>query len=209
MNLFRNPRFLSIVAGTAFAVSLLASVPVAQAATLSTVQIQAIVNLLQAFNADATTIANVQAALENTATSTVVATSTTSTNGTGQTSGQNGNGGTCSILSTSLQVGSTDEHTGGEVSRLQAFLMHKNMFPTDRVTGFFGPATRAAVEKWQDEKGIASSTNANANGFGHVGPRTRGEMNKEMEMECENGDAHSSLGETASSTASSTISHEN
>lgn len=209
MHFFKNHRFLSLAIGTAFAVSLLGSAPVAQAATLSTVQIQAILNLLQAFNADAATIANVQAALENTSLPNQSAqasgsTATSSPAGSTQSSGGNG----CAILSNNLTLGATDHSTEGEVSRLQAFLgKNKDIYPEDSVTGYFGPATLAAVRRWQAAQGIVSSGDMHSTGYGYVGPRTREDMNKEMEMECEHSDSSSSSDSTASSTATSTESH--
>ncbi|MDE2173432.1 MAG: peptidoglycan-binding protein [Patescibacteria group bacterium] len=202
MHLPKNSRFLSVVIGTVFAVSIIGNAPVAKAAALSSVQIQAILNLLQAFNADASTIANVQAALENTGTSTPV------TNGSGSSEGSSNTSNGCAVLSSNLQVGSTDQTTGGEVSRLQAFLgKDKNIYPEDSVTGYFGSATQAAVERWQAAQGIVSSGNPETTGYGVIGPRTRGEMDKEMEVECENGGSSSSSDSTASSTATTTESH--
>ena len=221
MNLFRNPRFLSVAVGTAFAFSLLGGAPLAQAASLTSTQVQAILNLLVAFNADPATIANVQAALENTATSTQTTTqqtssgttSSTSSGSTDQSSNSTG-GNTCSaVLSTTLQLGSR----GNEVSRLQAFLgRDKSIYPEDAITGYFGSSTLAAVQRWQALQGIVSSGNPESTGFGNVGPLTRGDMNKEIERECENGDHSSSASSdaTASSTtssdssASSTTSHD-
>lgn len=214
MHLFKNPRFLSVALGTVFAASLIGGAPVAQAATLTTVQIQAILNLLQAFNADAATIANVQAALENTATSTQ-SIQTSSSSGSSEGSGQTSTGSGCSVLSATLRLGSTDQTTEGEVSRLQAFLgKDKSIYPEDAVTGYFGSSTLAAVQRWQAAQGIVSSGTPESTGYGNVGPLTREDMNKELEMECEQGDSSSSSSSdsTASSsedtTASSTTSHD-
>lgn len=215
MHLFKNPRFLSAALGTVFAASLIGGAPVAQAATLTTVQIQAILNLLQAFNADAATIANVQAALENTATSTQsiqTSSSSGSSEGSGQTATSTGSG--CAVLSATLRLGSTDQTTEGEVSRLQAFLgKDRSIYPEDAVTGYFGSSTLAAVQRWQAAQGIVSSGTPESTGYGNVGPLTREDMNKELEMECEQGDSSSSSSDsTASSSedaaASSTTSHD-
>ena len=201
MHFFRNHRFLSLAAGAAFAVSLLGGASFAQAASLSTVQIQAILNLLQAFGADTATIANVQAALENTATSTQTSTSNGSNSSSSTTPTSNGNG-NCALLSTNMSIGSTDRTTEGEVSRLQAFLgKDKNIYPEDAITGYFGSSTLAAVQRWQAAQGIVSSGNSESTGYGNVGPLTREDMNKELEMECEMGDSSSS---SSDSTASST-----
>lgn len=180
MNRFMNPRVLSATAGAVFAVSLIAGAPLAQAATLTPIQINSITNLLQAFGADATTIANVQAALEGTTPATTVApapTSGVSTTSTGTTVPSIGSG-ACTTLSQNLGVGSTDGSSEGEVSRLQTFLSKdKAVYPEGLVTGYYGAATRAAVEKWQENHGIST--------VGVVGPQTRGEIAKEMERECE------------------------
>ncbi len=203
MHFFRNHRFLSLAAGAAFAVSLLGGASFAQAASLSTIQIQAILNLLQAFGADTATIANVQAALENTATSTQTSTSNGSnpSSNTTPTSNSNGN---CTLLSTNMSIGSTDRTTEGEVSRLQAFLgKDKSIYPEDAITGYFGSSTLAAVQRWQAAQGIVSSGNSESTGYGNVGPLTREDINKELEMECEMGDSSSSSS-SPDSTASST-----
>ncbi len=207
MRFLKNPRFLSLAVGSAVAMSLVGNIPVAQAATLSTVQIQAILNLLQAFNADATTIANVQAALENTATSTQSVLPPTGSSSEGQAS-SSPSGSPCFVFTNTFSIGSTDRSTEGEVSRLQAFLgKYKSIYPEDAVTGFFGSSTLAAVQKWQAEHGIVSSGSPDSTGFGTVGPLTREDMNKEMERECENGDMSSSSSDsTASSSDSSTSS---
>lgn len=194
MNRLMNPRVLSAVAGTAFAISLIAgAAPLAQAATLTTIQIDSITNLLQAFGADATTIANVQAALEGTPISTVTSSSTPSATVPTDTTNQPVNANACAALSQNLTVGSTDGSSEGEVSRLQAFLSKdKSIYPEGLVTGYYGDATRAAVEKWQENHGIST--------VGIVGPKTRGEIAKEMEREAECGDSSSEA--TASSTES-------
>jgi|GEM_PF-6381147 len=77
----------------------------------------------------------------------------------------------CVGLSNNLSVGSTDATTNGDVSRLQAFL-------GGEVTGYFGVATEALVQKWQKENDIVSSGTADTTGYGAVGPRARGAMNK-------------------------------
>ncbi|MHB1769722.1 MAG: peptidoglycan-binding domain-containing protein [Minisyncoccota bacterium] len=210
MHFFKNPRFISVAVGTAFAVSLLGGAPLAQAASLSTVQIQAILNLLQAFGADTATIANVQAALENTPTSTQSTPTSTSNGSTSTTGGSTpSNSGNCALLSTNLTLGSTDRTTEGEVSRLQAFLgKDRSIYPEDAVTGYFGSSTLAAVQRWQAAQGIVSSGSSESTGYGNVGPLTREDMNKEMEKECEMGDSSSSSSldsSSSESTASSTV----
>lgn len=154
-----STRLAALVAGVAVAIGLMGAVAVAPAqaqAALTAAQVQAIVGLLQSFGADAATIANVTAALNGQPTS--------GTGGTGSTGG-----GACPALSRSLQQGST----GADVMALQVFL---NGSADTRVaasgagspgneTSYFGPATRAAVIKFQTKHGVSA--------IGIVGPATR------------------------------------
>jgi len=149
---------LSAVAfGTAVAFALIAGVfataTPARAAALTSAQVSSIISLLQSFGADAATIANVQASLTG-------GTPTTPTPGTG---------GACPALSRSLQQGST----GADVLALQKFL-NANAATQVSVSGagspglettFFGPATAAAVKKFQTLNNVSS--------IGIVGPQTR------------------------------------
>ncbi len=68
-----------------------------------------------------------------------------------------------------LTVGSS----GADVTALQESLRDLGLFRAD-ITGFFGPATKAAVESFQLDKGIASE---GMPGFGYVGPKTREAFN--------------------------------
>ncbi len=200
MHFLKNPRFISGAIGIAFVASLFSGVTFAQASSLTSVQVQAITNLLQSFGVDPSTITNVQAVLENQATSTQSASSPGESSSFGGSSQpQSGNG--CSVLSGNLQPGSTDQSTNGEVSQLQTFLgKDKSIYPEDLVTGYFGSSTEHAVQRWQTANGIVSSGDPQSTGYGDVGPRTRGEMDKEMEVECEQGGSQNSSDSTASST---------
>jgi hypothetical protein len=152
-----STRLVAIVAGVAVALSLFAgafAAAPAQAAALSQSQISAIISLLQSFGADATTVANVTASLNG-----------QPTTGTGTTT----TGGACPALSRSLQEGST----GADVQALQVFL-NGNAATQVAVSGagspglettYFGPATMAAVEKFQTLNGVSA--------IGIVGPATR------------------------------------
>src|SRR3989344_3435021 len=149
-------RLVALVAGVAVAVALMGAVPVApaQAAGLTQTQIQSIVSLLASFGADSATIANVTAALNGQAT---------------PGTGTNPNAGACPALSRSLQQGSS----GADVKALQVFL-NGNAQTQVSVSGagspgsettFFGPATAAAVKKFQTLNNVSS--------IGIVGPQTR------------------------------------
>jgi peptidoglycan hydrolase-like protein with peptidoglycan-binding domain len=67
-------------------------------------------------------------------------------------------------ITRSLAFGSRDLYTGGDVSRLQAFL---GISPT----GYFGPITKAGVIKFQSDNSIAPAV-------GYVGPLTRAAIAK-------------------------------
>ncbi len=191
MDTFIRSHVASAVTGIALLASLFSVVPVAQAATLSATQIDAITNLLQVFGADPAVIANVQTVLSGTATSTpVVQPSSNSTV-------PSGNG--CNVVSSNLKLGST----GAEVSQLQSFLSKdKSIYPEGAVTGYFGPMTEDAVQRWQAAHDLVTGGTPSTTGFGVVGPRTLKEMDHEMEMECETGDSNGSGIGNASSTFS-------
>jgi hypothetical protein len=140
-----RPQFVQWAAGAAVALSLYGPVSIAQAASLSPTQIQAIVSLLQSFGADPSVVANVQATLS------------------GQ--GNTGTTSSCLNLTYDLYAGETDAQTDGQVSQLQSFL---GVSPT----GYFGPLTLSAVQNWQASRGIVSSGSADTTGYGFVGPRT-------------------------------------
>src|SRR3989344_2265527 len=120
-------------------------------AALTESQIQSILSLLSSFGADQGTINNVNSSLR------------------GQASPGTTGGGTCPALSRSLQQGAS----GADVKDLQVFL---NGSTDTRVsisgagspgseTTYFGPATRAAVVKFQAKNNVSP--------IGIVGPQTR------------------------------------
>lgn len=159
-----STRLVAVAAGVAVALVLMlgASMP-ARAAALNQGQVQAILNMLTAFGADQATINNVSAALNG-----------QPTTGTGGTGTGAVTGGVCPFTwSRSLQQGST----GADVKALQQFL---NMNAATMVaasgagspgkeTMTFGPATKAAVVKFQSANGISA--------IGIVGPMTRAKLN--------------------------------
>ncbi len=192
----RYKRFLLTFVGVASSLSLLGSATFVHAATLTDAQIQAVVNLLQSFGADPSTVATVQADLQTTASSTPVQVPAPISVSASST---------CATLSSNLSFGESDQGSGSAVAQLQAFLAKdKNIYPSGLVTGYFGSETEQAVQRWQAANGIVSSGDPSSTGFGYVGPRTRGEMNKEMELECEQADMQEGVqnSDTASSTTS-------
>lgn len=82
----------------------------------------------------------------------------------------------CLILGNSISVGSTDKGTGGAVSRLQLFLKNQGSYPEGLVTGYYGPATMRAVQRWQKDNGVVSSGSPSTTGYGAVGAKTRAAM---------------------------------
>ncbi|MBI2023869.1 peptidoglycan-binding protein [Candidatus Giovannonibacteria bacterium] len=127
------------------------TVPLVANAALSESQIQSILQLLQSFGADAATINNVNASLRGQPTTTPPA--------------QTGN---CNFTR-SLTVGST----GSDVTCLQQYLNSSGFTvaasgagsPGNETT-YFGPLTRTAVGKWQQNYGITPAA-------GYFGPISR------------------------------------
>lgn len=63
--------------------------------------------------------------------------------------------------------------SGDDVARLQRYLaVDPLIYPEALVTGYFGPATEAAVRRWQTKHFIVSSGTPETTGYGMVGPRT-------------------------------------
>lgn len=68
---------------------------------------------------------------------------------------------------------------GDDVKQLQEFLKQfKDIYPEGLVTGYFGPLTEKAVQKWQEKQGIVGSGDATSTGYGQVGPRTIAKINE-------------------------------
>lgn len=83
----------------------------------------------------------------------------------------------CVDLTHNMGPDDTDSNSGGDVTRLQRFLAGQpGIYPEGLITGYYGPATTRAVQRWQAEHGIASSGTPETTGYGYVGPRTREEM---------------------------------
>ena len=103
---------------------------IAQAATLTSGQISAIISMLQAFGADTSVVANVQAALSG-----------QPTTGTNQATSNTNN---CSAF-TSFAIGSR----GTSVSLLQQTLINAGDLNISAPTGYFGNLTLSAFKAWQ------------------------------------------------------------
>lgn len=66
-----------------------------------------------------------------------------------------------------------DSDATGAVMRLQALLAKdRTIYPEGLVTGYFGPATKRAVEAFQKKYNIVSSGTPETTGYGAVGPKT-------------------------------------
>jgi len=66
-----------------------------------------------------------------------------------------------------------DIDTTGVVKRLQIILAKdKTIYPEGLVTGYFGPATKKAVQTLQEKQDIVSSGTPETTGYGAVGPKT-------------------------------------
>lgn len=70
---------------------------------------------------------------------------------------------------------------GEDVTEVQSYLStNPNLYPSGRVTGYFGSLTQEATQKFQIEEGIVSSGNPETTGFGRVGPITMSRLNTRM-----------------------------
>lgn len=138
------------------AVSAAPAAPATTASGLSSSQIQAILDVLASFDADAAVIAKVKASLEGTTTGSATSAAV-------------------SAFKSNLTTGSL----GGEVKMLQQFL-NAHGYPVAKSgpgspgneTTRFGAATKAALIKYQKAKGITPAT-------GYFGPKTRAAVNAE------------------------------
>ncbi len=141
---------LAKVASVTVAASLVVGVAAfgatAQAAALTTAQVQSIISLLQSFGADAATITNVQASLTGSTPSVPSTPSTPSS---------------CSFTR-DLTLGSS----GADVTSLQQTLISKGYAIPAGATGYFGAQTQTAVKAWQTAAGITPAA-------GYFGPKSR------------------------------------
>jgi len=67
---------------------------------------------------------------------------------------------------------------GVQVSMLQEYLKKDTvLYPEGSVTGYFGPATERAVQRFQTKYGLVTSGTPTTTGYGAVGPKTRNKLN--------------------------------
>ncbi len=166
------------------ALLLLTAADAAQASSLTQAQISAIVSLLQAFGADQTTIATVEADLSGTASAGSVANS-------------------CAFnLNQDLQYGDQD-YEGNTVGILQSDLIKAGLLsaPGEQVRGqgnggydLFGNATLVAVKAFQAKYGIPAS--------GYGGSLTRAQLNQLYGCGNSNGNSSSSISASTPSSCS-------
>ena len=66
--------------------------------------------------------------------------------------------------------------SGEAVRQLQIFLKAQgsSIYPEGLITGYFGPLTQKAVQRFQEKYGIAKAGDP---GYGYVGPKTRAKIN--------------------------------
>lgn len=183
--MFKKQAIAALITGSALALSVVSVAPAVHAASLTPGQVNAVIGLLQSFGVEQSTIANVQAVLSGTSVSSTTGSVGGSVlpivNNGGNTPRGEGIGLRCAPgLMMNLRMGAR----GSEVSKLQEFLKDdEEVFPNGQVTGFFGPATRDAVRRWQIKNGVVSASTATSS-TGFVGPATRGMIVREMERRC-------------------------
>lgn len=79
----------------------------------------------------------------------------------------------CVAIAHDFSMGATDANTGGDVTKLQQFLAKDlSIYPEGVVTGYFGPATSRALQRWQ----IRHDITITIPGIGAFGPKTRKAM---------------------------------
>lgn len=70
---------------------------------------------------------------------------------------------------------------GEQVTQLQTYLAtNASIYPSGLITGYFGPLTQAAVQRFQAAQGIVSSGTPATTGYGRVGPQTMAAINNLM-----------------------------
>lgn len=78
------------------------------------------------------------------------------------------------MIVSQLDLGST----GSQVTELQTYLAtNASIYPSGLTTGYFGPLTQAAVQRFQVAQGIVSAGTPSTTGYGRVGPSTMARIN--------------------------------
>src|SRR3989344_3272178 len=76
----------------------------------------------------------------------------------------------CPVLTRALSVGVS----GADVTSLQQFLAaDPAVYPEGTASGYFGPLTEQAVQRWQAKYNVVTSGTPATTGYGAVGPMTR------------------------------------
>jgi peptidoglycan hydrolase-like protein with peptidoglycan-binding domain len=65
----------------------------------------------------------------------------------------------------------------------------KTLYPEAQITGYFGPATERAVQRFQSKHGIANSGTPETTGYGSVGGQTRIMLGKDCKPDITKTDA--------------------
>ena len=78
----------------------------------------------------------------------------------------------CPAITRALYRGHTDRETEGQVTVLQQFLAEDPaIYPERLVTGYLGPLTEKAIQRWQKARGVVSAGSPSTTGYGVVGPK--------------------------------------
>lgn len=102
----------------------------------------------------------------------------------------------CPSIARTLKYGSR----GADVTILQTYLAtNAALYPEAAITGYFGPATERAVQRFQASRNIVSSGTAASTGYGSVGARTRAAL-----LTCETGSTPTTASSTPQVTAPQT-----
>jgi len=148
-----------LCAGSLFAIQ----APQAHAAGLTSVQINAVIGLLQAFDVPQATIDDVRVILNGVAAPTQATTPPT-TQTTAPVTPTTATAASSCGINGSLSQGSQ----GVSVEALQNFLVSQGLMSQGDATGYFGPITEAAVKYFQQQSGVQAGSAA-----GTVGPQTQ------------------------------------
>ncbi len=87
--------------------------------------------------------------------------------------GENTSVGTCTQLSRTLLLGSSDTTTAGEVTLLQQFLKKSGFYTYPTITGYYGSTTQQAVKSWQNHENLYE-----ASGSGTIGSASRAKISE-------------------------------